>query len=159
MSAIETLTLCLAIGILTGCRSMSAPAAVCWAAYLHWLHLESSSLSFMGSAIAVGIASVLAVGELVVDKLPAAPDRRETGSLIWRALMGGLCGAAMCISGGQSLWIGAIVGAIGAVAGTFGGYQVRHRIVASGKLPDIAVALMEDAIAVGGDFWIVSRFS
>jgi uncharacterized membrane protein len=158
MSTIEILALCFGIGVLTGCRSMSAPAAVCWAAHLNWLHLESSPLSFLGSTIAVAIVSVLAVAELVVDKLPVAPDRRETGSLIWRATMGGVCGAALCISASQSPWIGAIIAALGALAGTFGGYQVRHRIVTSGKVPDIAAALLEDLIAVGGDFWIVSRF-
>lgn len=159
MSFYEVLALSFAIGVLTGCRSMSAPAAVCWAAHLNWLHLQDSPLSFLGSTAAVAIFTVLAVAELVADKLPKTPDRRQAGSLIFRLVMSGLCGAALCISSQQSLWVGAIVGALGALAGTFGGYQVRHRIVASGKVPDIAVALIEDLIAVGGDFWIVSRFS
>jgi len=156
MSVHEVLALSFAIGVLTGCRSIAAPAAVCWAARLNWLHLQDSPLSFLRSTAALAVFTALAAAELVADKLPIAPDRRSVGSLIDRVIMGGLCGAALCISSAQSLWAGVVLGALGALAGAFGGYEVRHRIVAGGKLPDIAVALIEDLIAVGGDLWIVS---
>jgi uncharacterized membrane protein len=158
MGLYEVLAMSFAIGVLTGCRSIAAPATVCWAARLNWLHLQDSPLSFLRSTVALAIFTVLALGELVTDKLPIAPDRRSIGSLIDRVIMGGLCGAALCISSSHSLWAGAMLGALGALAGTYGGYQVRHRIVASGKAPDFAIALIEDLIAVGGDFWIVSSF-
>jgi uncharacterized membrane protein len=115
-------------------------------------------LAFLGSTAALWIFTALALIELVVDKLPQAPDRRKIASLLNRIVMGGICGAALCVSGGQSLAVGALLGALGAVAGAYGGYEVRHRIVTSGKAPDFAIALLEDIIAVGGDFWIVSRF-
>jgi uncharacterized membrane protein len=51
-----------------------------------------------------------------------------------------------------------VVGAIGALVGTFGGYYARKALVAGLKAPDFAIALTEDAIAVGGAFFIVSRF-
>lgn len=156
MSVYEVLALSFAIGVLTGCRSIAAPAAVCWAARLNWLHLQDSPLSFLRSTAALVVFSVLAAAELVTDKLPIAPDRRRVGSLIDRVIMGGLCGAALCISSAQSLWAGVVLGALGALAGTFGGYEVRHRIVASGKAPAFAVALIEDLIAAGGDLWIVT---
>jgi len=51
---------------------------------------------------------------------------------------------------------GAIAGAVGAVAGTLGGYEFRRRLAKSiGK--DLPAALIEDAIAVGLGFWIVFR--
>ena len=40
-------------------------------------------------------------------------------------------------------------GGIGAVLGTFGGYQVRTRLVRALKVKDIFVAIPEDLVAVG----------
>ena len=158
MPVYEALTLSFAIGVLTGCRSMAAPAAVCWGARLGWLHLQNSPLGFLDNTITLAIFTVLALAELVTDKLPIAPDRRNIGSLAVRFIMGGLCGGALCISAGQSLWAGVVLGGLGAMAGAFGGYEVRHRLVVGGHGPDFMIAMVEDAIAVCGDFLIVSRF-
>jgi len=158
MPVYEALALSFAIGAFTGCRSMAAPAAVCWGVRLGWLNVQNSSLAFLTSTITLAIFTVLALAELVTDKLPVAPDRRNIGSLIVRFIMGGLCGAALCVSAGQSLWAGAVLGALGALAGAFAGYEIRHRLVTGGHGPDVMIALVEDAIAVCGDFLIVSRF-
>ena len=40
-----------------------------------------------------------------------------------------------------------------------GGYQARKRLVAATGGKDLPIALLEDAIAIGGAFLIVSRFS
>jgi uncharacterized membrane protein len=146
------LWLAFAIGIVAGLRTFTAPAAVCWAAHLGWLHLEGSKLAFLGTTTAVYISTGLALLELVLDKQPWIGARTKPGPVIARLITGGLSGAAM------GAWPGAIAGCAGALVGTFGGYQARHRIVSKGKLPDIVVALVEDAIAVGGAFLIVSRF-
>jgi uncharacterized membrane protein len=146
------LGLAFAIGIIAGLRSFTAPAAVCWAAHLGWLNLGGTKLAFLGTTTAVFISTGLALMELVLDKQSWIGARTKPGPLIDRLIMGGLSGAAM------GAWPGAIAGAIGALIGTFGGYQARHRIVSQGKLPGIAVALVEDAIAVAGAFLIVSRF-
>ena len=47
------------------------------------------------------------------------------------------------------------LGAVGAVAGTFGGYFWRMKTAPAIKLPPMAAALIEDAVAVGGAFWMV----
>ena len=52
---------------------------------------------------------------------------------------------------------GAIAGAIGGVAGTFAGYTVRRHLTVVRKLPDLAVALAEDVIAVGLAVLVASR--
>jgi uncharacterized membrane protein len=44
------------------------------------------------------------------------------------------------------------------LAGGFGGYAVRTRLVKALKVPDLAVALVEDAVAIAGGFFIASRF-
>ena len=53
--------------------------------------------------------------------------------------------------------VAAIVGVLGALAGTFGGYNIRHALVAKAHLPDIAVALAEDAVAIASGLLIVSH--
>jgi uncharacterized membrane protein len=50
------------------------------------------------------------------------------------------------------------LGAVGGVAGAFTGYEVRTRLVRTLKTPDFVVAVLEDAVAIGGAFLIVSRF-
>jgi uncharacterized membrane protein len=47
------------------------------------------------------------------------------------------------------------MGAIGAVAGTLGGYEFRSRLVKATGGRDLPIALLEDVIAVGGAFLIV----
>jgi uncharacterized membrane protein len=150
------LALAFVIGVVAGLRSFTAPAAVCWAAHLGWLHLEDSKLAFLGTTTAVYISSALALVELVLDKQSWIGARTKPGPLIDRLIMGALSGAAL----GSPLFsiLGAISGGVGALIGTFGGYRARHRIVSSLKVPDIAVALVEDLLAVGGALLIVSRF-
>jgi len=150
------LGLAFAIGVVAGLRSFTAPAAVCWAAHLGWLHLEGSKLGFLGTTIAVYIASALALVELVLDKQSWMAARTKPGPLIDRIIMGALSGAALGSPLGPIL--GAVAGGVGALVGTYGGYQARRRIVANLKVPDLAVALVEDALAVGAALLIVSRF-
>src|SRR6478672_1295828 len=101
--------LALGIGIVAGLRSLTAPAVVAWGAHLGWLNLHDSPLAFMGSTAAVAILSVLALGELIADKLPMIPKRTAPAPLIARAVTGGLCGACLCASAGQSLIAGALL--------------------------------------------------
>jgi uncharacterized membrane protein len=146
------------IGVIAGLRSLTAPAVVSWAARLGWLHLENTWLAFLGFAATPYILSVLAIGELIADKLPNTPSRKAPPGFITRILTGGLSGAALGASGGS--WIvGLILGVIGAIAGTFGGYEFRSRLVKATGGKDLPIALLEDLIAIGGAFLIVSRFS
>ena len=145
------------IGIVAGLRSLLAPAAVSWAAYLGWLPLHNSPLAFMGSTVAVATFSVLAMGELIADLLPIIPKRTALAPLIARILTGGLCGACLCLSAGHSLLIGALFGGVGGVIGAFTGYEVRRRLVSSLKVNDSFIAVFEDLIALGLTWLFVSR--
>lgn len=140
--------LALGIGLLAGLRALAAPAAVSWAAYLGWLDLRESWLSFLSGGIAAVLLTLLAVGELVTDQLPKTPSRKTPMQFGARILSGGLCGAAIGVGAGN--WImGMIVGAIGAVIGTLGGYEVRQRL-ATAFHRDRPAALVEDVVAVAG---------
>jgi uncharacterized membrane protein len=112
----------------------------------------------MGSVWAVAIFTLLALGELVADKLPTTPARTATAPLIGRTVIGLLTGACLGAAAGASTWVGALIGAIGAIAGTFGGYQARVRLVRDVDLPDAAIAIPEDLIAIGLGLFLVSRF-
>ncbi len=152
-----TLLLSFLIGVFAGLRSLTPPAMVAWAVHLGWLKLDRP-LALIGSIPAVAILSVLAVAELVADKLPNTPNRTSPLGLIVRILTGGITGACVSSGGGQSAAIGAVLGVIGGIAGAFGGYQVRTRLVKAIGSPDIYIALLEDLVAIGGSFWVVTRF-
>ena len=149
--------LALAIGIVAGLRAVTAPAAVSWAARLGWLDLHGTRLGFMGSTVAVVIFSLGAIFEYVNDKLPKTPSRTAPLELVARIVTGGLSGGSVSVSAGQSLLAGAALGAIGAVAGAFGGYQARTRLVRGLKVKDIFVAVLEDLVAISLALLFVSR--
>jgi uncharacterized membrane protein len=151
------LLLAFTIGLVAGLRSLTAPAVVSWAAQLGWLDLTQSSLAILAAPATAYLFSVLAIGELVLDKLPFTPSRLTAVPLIARLLMGGLCGAALAVAAQQSPVAGAVCGALGGIAGAFAAYHVRRALVRSLGVPDIAAALVEDVIAIGGAILVVSR--
>jgi len=157
-SGFVVLLLALGIGFVAGLRSLAAPAVVAWAAHLGWLNLQNSPLAFMGTLWAVAIFTVLAIVELVADQLPNTPARTAAVGLSARVVTGSLSGACVAVGAGGTLWLGIFAGAIGAIAGTFGGYQARVRLVRTLGVPDYAVAIPEDLVAIGFGLFLVSRF-
>ena len=159
MSTGVVLCLTFLIGLVSGLRAFTGPAAVCWAAHLGWLNLASSPLAFMSSKWAVGIFTLLALVEYVTDQLPSTPARTVPMQIGARLVMGALAGATLAAGGGASSPVGAVVAAIGVLVGTFGGYRARVGLVRALKVPDIAIAIPEDLIAIGLGLFTVSRFS
>jgi len=144
------------IGVVAGLRSMTPLAVVSWTARLGWIHTENTWLAFFGAAPTAWIFSVCAAGELVADKLPKTPSRKAPPGFIARLISGALCGAALGASSGAIA--GALIaGMIGAVAGTLGGFEFRARLVRATGGKDLPIALLEDAIAIGGALLIVTR--
>jgi uncharacterized membrane protein len=137
---------------------MTAPAAVSWAAHCGWLHLEGTWLAFLDNTVTACILTVLAIGELIADKLPKTPSRKAPVGFIARILVGALCGAAIGASGG-TLYGGLAAGVVGAILGTLGGYEFRVRVVKATGGKDLPIALLEDVIAIGGAFLVVYTFS
>jgi uncharacterized membrane protein len=112
----------------------------------------------MGSTAAVAFFTLLAAVELVADQLPSTPSRTKPAGLIPRILFGGLTGAGLALAGAQSFALGALLGVAGGVGGAFAGYQVRTGLVKALKVPDFVIACLEDAVAIGGGLFIVTRF-
>jgi uncharacterized membrane protein len=152
---LSILVLAFLIGIIAGLRTLMAPAIVCWGAGLGWFSLAGTPLNFMSSAITRWIFTIAEIGELVQDKLPKTPSRKVPPQFIARVVMGALAGATIGAAH-NSLIGGLIAGAIGAVAGTLGGSAVRGALAnAFGR--DLPAALLEDAVALLGALFIVSR--
>ena len=145
------------IGAVAGLRSMTAPAVTAWAAHLGRLDLQNSTLAFMGSKWAAGIFTLGALGELVADQLPMTPARTKPGPLAARIVMGGLCGACIVVAAGGAAWLGAVAGGIGGFVGAFAGYRARMGLVQSLHVPDAAIAIPEDLIAIGLGILLVTR--
>jgi uncharacterized membrane protein len=146
------------IGVVTGLRSLTGPAVTSWAAHLGWLSLGGTPMRFMSSIVTVTIFTLLAVLELIADQLPSTPARTAPVGLSARIVMGGLCGATIAVAGGESMALGIVLGVIGAIVGTYGGYQARTRSVKALGVPDVVIAVVEDIVAIGGGLLVLSRF-
>jgi uncharacterized membrane protein len=154
MNVATVVVLPLLIGVIAGLRAMTAPAAISLAARSGRLDLITTNLAFLGYAYTPWIFTVLALVELVTDQLPTTPSRTVPIQFGTRILMGGLSGGAIGASGG-ALVIGVIAGVIGAVIGTLGGRAFRARLAAAFG-SDRPAAVIEDLIAIGGAFLIVT---
>lgn len=154
MTHVLVLLLALLIGVVAGLRALTPPAVVAWGAFLGWINLSDTWVSWLGNWITVAILTVLLVVELVTDQLPKTPSRKTTAQFATRLITGGFAGAAIGTAWGYTIG-GLGAGIIGAVLGTLGGYEARSRLVKANGGRDLPVAAVEDVIAVGGGFLVV----
>jgi uncharacterized membrane protein/uncharacterized protein (UPF0548 family) len=127
----------MAIGILAGMRAFSAPAAVVRAKYPR---LQRP-------------IEVLAVFEMMGDKLPSTPNRIEALPLIGRSLSGAISAA---LAGTSSKELGskkgrgllALIGGITALTSAYGTYYLRRTLGVKLGFKDRFLGLVEDAAAV-----------
>ncbi len=128
---------------------------MCWAAHLGWLHFAGTRLAFINHRSTLIVVTLLAVIELIADKLPNTPARTAPLGLIARILLGGACGLALATSAGISLSFSVLLASIGGLVGAFVGYNSRRLVVAKAHVPDFAVAVAEDVIAIAGGLLIL----
>src|ERR1700730_18649155 len=121
MNPILVLLVALGIGFVCGLRAFAPLALVSWLANWGWTPLAGSHLAFLGTTAGAVIVSIIAVVELIGDKLPKTPKRTESGPLAARMLTGTMCAVAVFAAAGQSLVLGIICGVIGGIDGTFAG--------------------------------------
>ncbi|GJD52741.1 hypothetical protein OPKNFCMD_5508 [Methylobacterium crusticola] len=130
------------IGFVTGLRSMTACAALTWAA---------SQDRTRGALIPAGpgaraLTAAAALAEMIGDKMPFAPDRRIPPSFAVRLAIGGVGGWALA-GHRASPEYGALAGVAGALAGTLLGRAARGGDArsAAGRFRGLA----EDVVAAG----------
>ena len=135
------------IGTASGLRALIGVAAVSWAAHFNILPLNHTWLTFLGYAFTPYILTLMAIAELVNDKLPRTPSRLIPPQFITRIVTSALCGLAIGLSG-NGMILGLVAGIVGAVAGTFGGAKARSLLARTfGR--DLPAALLEDAVTIG----------
>lgn len=136
----------LILGIVAGLRAATALAATAWAAYFGALTLAGTWAEFLGNVVTVIVLSLIAIGEYIGDVLPTTPSRKNVGPFASRIIIGAAVGLVLGLPAGAELAT-AILGAVGAVIGTLGGYAARRRLaLAFGR--DLPAALTEDAVAI-----------
>jgi uncharacterized membrane protein len=149
------------LGLVAGLRTMTAPAVVSWCARTGILAVAGTPLAFMGYKYTPLVFTLLAVGELISDKLPRTPSRKTPPQFIARIASGSLVGATIGAAGQSlvhGLAMGLVMGALGAVAGTLGGAAARGKLAATyGR--DFPAALTEDLAAIAIAVVAMLRFA
>jgi uncharacterized membrane protein len=136
------------VGVVAGLRPATAPAVIAWAAKRRWIRLGNWPLATIISARASRRITEFAISELISDKLPFTPSRLNAGPLASRIVSGAICGAVVSGVVKRPLAEGAALGGLGAIAGAVAGYHARKSL--SRGMPNFAVAVLEDTLAIGG---------
>ena len=123
-----TLKRILAIGAITGMRSMAGAA----------------TLARHGGLLK-GATALMAAGEMAADKTSFVGNRTDALPLAGRAAMGALLGALIARERHDGILFGGLLGAATAVAAAHLAYQLRTRLPVS----TMAGGMLEDAIVVG----------
>ena len=116
MAPAQVLLFAFLIGFFTGLRCLTPTAVTAWATHSGWLQVPSP-LSWIGTTTAAVIFTLLALVELVTDKLPKTPSRTAPPGLIARILLGALSGACVASAGGEGIGLGAVFGNRGRACG------------------------------------------
>jgi len=134
------------LGVATGMRTFTAMAVLCWFMWLARLPVTGFN-AWTASVVSVLIFTVLALGEYYGDTLPRTPSRKSPLGLLARLIFGAGVGALVASSFIEPLAGGILLGVIGALIGTYGGYSARMYL--AGRVGrDFPVAVGESATAV-----------
>jgi uncharacterized membrane protein len=136
------------LGVVTGMRTFVPMAVLCWFAYRGNLPVDGTWAAWTGHLVTALIFSVLAVGEIVGDKLPKTPNRTNLLGMTGRIIVGGLMGAIVATALDGSVFEGILLAVSGAFVGAHAGYLVRRELVVLLRWKDWHVAVFEDVIAV-----------
>ena len=136
------------LGVSAGLRSFTPIAVTAWFAYQGKLPLKGTWAGWMAHPVCVGLTTAAAIGEYVGDKLPHTPNRTAPVALFGRLTLGGLVGAIVATAFRRPVLGGVAIGALGAAAGTYGGFYLRQGLTKNAGLPDLPVAVSGDAAAI-----------
>src|SRR5690349_20474331 len=137
------------LGIGTGLRTFTPMAVLCWFAWLGYLPLDGTWMTWVTKLATVIVLTVLAAGEIYLDKRKGVPDRVSPGPLLARLIVGGLVGGTVALGLNGSGAEGAGLGVGCALVGAFGGYLIRREIVERAGGKDWPTAFAEDVNAIG----------
>jgi uncharacterized membrane protein len=146
----------LGIGALAGMRSSAAPVITSHILSHHRSKLlGKSSLRFMQSAKVATALKTMAISEMIMDKMPTAPNRIAVTGLFARGLSGAVAGASIYKATGGNAWLGAALGSAAAIVSTFGSFYLRKDAVEKTHWLDPIVGAIEDALVIGAGVALV----
>ncbi len=143
------------LGAMTGLRSMTPMAVLCFFAYRNNLDVSGTWAFWTAKPVTSIVFIVLALGEFIGDKLPMTPNRTALFPVIARIAFGCLVGALAATGLHGSAPEGGFLGGISAFAGTFVSFHLRRMLTKEKGFPDFPIALSEDALAVALSFLAV----
>ena len=147
------------LGTLTGLRTLTPIAVMCWFAYLRGTFepalMVTGWRSFIANPISVGVFSLMALGEYIGDKLPNTPSRTSPVGIAGRVLFGIGIGVIIAPRVGGHHYLKGITGGVGALFGTYAGWYVRTRLAARlGK--DWPIANLEDWFTIAASILVLN---
>ena len=136
------------LGLTTGLRSMTPMAVLCWFAWCGYLPTDGTWAQWTIRLPVAIVFTILALAEIVADKLPRTPDRTAPGPLLVRLVLGGLVGSIAATAMDGAGVEGVLLGVVGALLGAFAGFMIRRELVEQIGFTDWHVAVVEDVIAI-----------
>ncbi len=119
----------IALGAITGMRSMAGPAA----------------LSLRHDGVLKHVVTALAAVEILADKTSLVGDRIEPIPLAGRAFMGALVGGVIAREAHDDVLVGGLIGAAAAVVAAHLAYHARKRF----PLSSVLGGVLEDCLVIG----------
>lgn len=148
-----SLTKAASLGALSGMRSIPALAVVSDAAEDHKdAGLNHIARDILAAPRVAALLKAMAVGEMMMDKMPFIPARTKLVPLMGRAVMGAAVGAAVMP---RASWLGGGIGALSAVGAAHLAYMTRKALHEKYEIPDGLLGVVEDAAVVSAAHLIV----
>ncbi len=135
------------LGFITGMRTMTPMAVVCWFAWLKLLPVDPWAAWTAKLPIVIAI-TVLGVLEYVADKYSFSPSPSRLSVLLVRVFFAGLVGAIVATALDAPGVEGVILGVLGALLGAFCAYQLRLQLTHRLGCKAWHITLVEDIFAV-----------
>jgi uncharacterized membrane protein len=137
------------LGAVAGMRSSFAPALLS-----HYLHkhpsvaLKKSGFKYVQSAPANILTKVMALGEVIGDKLPKTPNRTDYPQVLGRIASGGFVGATIAKANKKNAIMGALMGATSALISTFSFFYLRKYTSSLPNVSNVTSGAAEDILAL-----------
>lgn len=137
-----------ALGAASGLRSGATPLAVSRIlVHARRPRVRGRAATLLSRPLTLRLLGLFSVSELIMDKLPQAPDRTQLWSLAFRALNGAIPAAVFAQKLKRSWALGATIGGGAAVLAAYAGFNARRFLTERAHLPKGPVAAGEDALA------------
>lgn len=145
------------VGSIAGSRASLAPAITSsiLAATPH-SPFQSPILKLLGRESISRTLKLMAVPELILDKIPGIGNRTALVGLGARIASGSLCGAALYQAKGHKAAEGALLGGLAAFASTFALFYLRKKLAENTFIPDAILGAAEDALAISSGVALVN---